>query len=81
VCPYRDARIGGGARPDGRAPGQRVGDLLVAEGATDRAIASRLNVTEATVKTYLTRIFTKLGVGDRTAAVTTALAQQLITLP
>lgn len=54
---------------------------LVAAGTTNRGIAARLNVTEATVKTYLTRIFTKLGVGDRTAAVTTALAQQLITLP
>lgn len=54
---------------------------LVAAGTTNRGIAARLNVTEATVKTYLTRIFTKLDVGDRTAAVTTALAQQLITLP
>jgi DNA-binding NarL/FixJ family response regulator len=54
---------------------------LVAQGATNRDIAEALTVSEATVKTYLTRIFTKLGVGDRTAAVTTALSQQLITLP
>jgi len=33
------------------------------------------------VKTYLARIFAKLGVSDRTAAVTTALARQLIMLP
>jgi len=32
------------------------------------------------VKTYLARIFTKLDVDDRTAAVTTALARQLIDL-
>jgi DNA-binding NarL/FixJ family response regulator len=55
--------------------------ILVARGATNRHIAETLIVSEATVKTYLTRIFTKLEVGDRTSAVTTALARQLITLP
>jgi DNA-binding NarL/FixJ family response regulator len=54
--------------------------LLVADGATNRDIAGRLNVAEATVKTYLTRIFTKLDVDDRTAAVTTALARRLLPL-
>jgi DNA-binding NarL/FixJ family response regulator len=54
---------------------------LVAQGATNRHIAAELAVAEATVKTYLTRIFAKLEVGDRTAAVTTALDRQLITLP
>jgi DNA-binding NarL/FixJ family response regulator len=54
---------------------------LVAGGATNRHIAATLAVSEATVKTYLTRIFTKLKVGDRTSAVTAALAQHLITLP
>lgn len=54
---------------------------LVAQGATNRHIAETLVVSEATVKTYLTRIFTKLEVGDRTSAVTTALARQFITLP
>jgi DNA-binding NarL/FixJ family response regulator len=54
---------------------------LVAGGATNRDIANRLGVAEATVKTYLTRIFGKLDVDDRTAAVTTALARQLIELP
>jgi DNA-binding NarL/FixJ family response regulator len=68
-------------QPEPLSPRERQVLLLVAGGATNRTIASRLNVTEATVKTYLTRIFTKLGVDDRTAAVTTALARQLITLP
>jgi DNA-binding NarL/FixJ family response regulator len=53
---------------------------LVAGGATNREIARVLNVTEATVKTYLTRVFAKLDVGDRTAAVTAALARGLITI-
>jgi DNA-binding NarL/FixJ family response regulator len=55
--------------------------IHVAQGATNKDIANRLNVAEATIKTYLTRIFAKLDVDDRTAAVTTALTQQLITLP
>jgi DNA-binding NarL/FixJ family response regulator len=54
--------------------------MLVAHGATNKDIANRLNVAEATVKTYLARIFAKLDVDDRTAAVTTALARQLIAL-
>ena len=54
---------------------------LVATGATNRDIASALAVAEATVKTYLTRIFVKLDVSDRTAAVTAALAHDLITCP
>lgn len=53
---------------------------LVAQGSTNRDIARQLNVAEATVKTYLTRIFTKLDVDDRTAAVTTALARRLLPL-
>jgi DNA-binding NarL/FixJ family response regulator len=54
---------------------------LVATGATNRDIASTLAVSEATVKTYLTRVFTKLEVDDRTAAVTVALARHLISCP
>ncbi|GAB3399118.1 transcriptional regulator [Flindersiella endophytica] len=54
---------------------------LVADGLTNKEVAARIQVGEATVKTYLARVFAKLGVNDRTAAVTAALAQQLITLP
>jgi DNA-binding NarL/FixJ family response regulator len=43
---------------------------LVAAGATNRAAAARLFISEATVKTHLLHIYAKLGVGDRTAAVT-----------
>lgn len=45
---------------------------LVAEGLTNKEIAARLYVGEATVKTYLSCIFVKLEVNDRTAAVTRA---------
>jgi ATP/maltotriose-dependent transcriptional regulator MalT len=53
---------------------------LVARGATNREVASRLQVSEATVKTHLVHAFGKLGVSDRTAAVTAALERRLIRL-
>lgn len=54
---------------------------LVARGASNREIARDLRISEATVKTHLLHIFEKLGVADRTSAVTTALQRGLIELP
>ncbi|MFB7787167.1 MULTISPECIES: response regulator [Streptomyces] len=51
---------------------------LVAEGATNAEIGRRLFVAESTVKTHLLRIFGKLEVTDRTAAVTTAMRHDLL---
>ncbi|KJY46491.1 response regulator [Streptomyces sp. XY332] len=51
---------------------------LVAEGATNAEIGRRLFVAESTVKTHLLRIFGKLEVTDRTAAVTTAMRHELL---
>lgn len=51
---------------------------LVAEGATNAEIGLRLFVAESTVKTHLLRIFAKLEVTDRTAAVTTAMRHDLL---
>ncbi|QNE35483.1 response regulator [Leifsonia shinshuensis] len=45
---------------------------LVAAGASNTDIAGRLHITEATVKSHLVHIFTKLDVGSRTAAVSAA---------
>jgi DNA-binding NarL/FixJ family response regulator len=51
---------------------------LVAEGKTNADIGRELFIAEATVKTHLLRVFNKLDVADRTAAVTTAMGHGLI---
>ncbi|MER5912039.1 response regulator transcription factor [Streptomyces sp. NPDC001982] len=51
---------------------------LVAEGCTNAEIGRRLFIGESTVKTHLLRIFGKLGVDDRTAAVTNAMRHGLL---
>lgn len=53
---------------------------LVAKGASNKEIGKTLHISTATVKTHLIHIFNKLGVADRTAAVTTALEKRIITL-
>ncbi|WP_054812546.1 response regulator [Nocardia arizonensis] len=45
---------------------------LVAEGLSNQAIGRRLHLTEGTVKSHLARVYTKLGVDSRTAAIATA---------
>jgi DNA-binding NarL/FixJ family response regulator len=52
----------------------------VARGLSNRAIARSFHISEATVKTHLLHVFAKLGVDDRTAAVTTALERGIIRL-
>ena len=71
------------ARPNGDALSARELEVLawVARGASNREIAHELRLSEATVKTHLVHAFGKLGVGDRTSAVTTALERGLISLP
>ena len=53
---------------------------LVARGAHNKDIATQLYITEATVKSHLIRIYGKLGVEDRTAAVTKAIEQGILRL-
>ena len=51
---------------------------LVAQGLSNPAIAKRLFLGEATVKTHLLHAFEKLGVSDRTRAVTKAMELGLL---
>jgi DNA-binding NarL/FixJ family response regulator len=54
--------------------------LLVARGSTNQEIAESLFISKATVKSHLIQICNKLGVSDRTSAVTTALERGVIRL-
>ena len=51
---------------------------LIAQGETNRGAATRLFISEATVKTHLLHIYAKLDVGDRAAAVATAYERGLL---
>ncbi|MEV1004284.1 response regulator transcription factor [Nonomuraea sp. NPDC050202] len=53
---------------------------LIADGATNREAAARLFISEATVKSHVLHIYTKLGVNDRAAAVATAFRRGLLTV-
>jgi len=51
---------------------------LVAAGLSSPEVARRLNLSTTTVKTHLQRVYEKLGVGDRAAAVAEAMRQHLL---
>lgn len=53
----------------------------VSRGLSNAAIGRELFITEATVKTHLLRAFAKLGVDDRTRAVTVAMRRGLLPPP
>ncbi len=52
----------------------------VATGLPNKEIASKLGISEATVKAHVTHLLEKLGATDRTQAVTTALRRGLVRL-
>jgi DNA-binding NarL/FixJ family response regulator len=68
--------------PAEEALSSREIDVLeaVARGFSNRAIARSLHISEATVKTHLLHVSAKLGVDNRTAAVTEALDRGIIRL-
>ena len=55
--------------------------LLVGRGLTNAQVGKRLYIGEATVKKHLLRVFGKLGVDDRTAAVTVAMERGILPMP
>ena len=53
---------------------------LMAKGSANKEISAQLSISQSTVKTHISSIFQKLGVNDRTGAVTEALKKGIITL-
>lgn len=83
LAPAVAARLIGRMRaPAEEALSPREVEVLgrVARGASNQEIARALHVSQATVKSHLIHIFGKLGVSDRTAAVTVALERGILRL-
>jgi DNA-binding NarL/FixJ family response regulator len=54
---------------------------LIAKGQRNKEIAAELGIGQETVQTHIKRLFVKLHVSDRTAAVTVALSRGIVHLP
>lgn len=78
--PISDFRNPQSNRPAGLTKREFEALLLVAEGLSNDQIADRLVVSTATVKTYLSAIYTKLGVSSRTAAMRYVIDHALHTI-
>jgi DNA-binding NarL/FixJ family response regulator len=51
---------------------------LIVGGNSNKEIAAALFISEATVKTHINSLLSKLGVSDRTQAATTALQRGIV---
>jgi len=83
LAPVVAARLMGKMRDHGEQAlsGREIDVLmLVARGASNQDVAEKLHISTATVKSHLIQIYQKLGVSDRTAAVTTAIERGIIRL-
>mgnify|MGYP001322557915 CR=1 FL=1 len=77
----RLSQLSRAAPPEGPLSMREVEVLqIMATGAANKDIASRLNIGQSTVKTHIVRIFDKLGVSGRTEAVTEAAKRKIIEL-
>ncbi|RPF22178.1 response regulator [Myceligenerans xiligouense] len=75
LAPRVATRLVSSVRTDRLTPREIEVLALVASGRSNAEIGARLFITEATVKTHLIRVFAKLDVQDRTAAVWVAREQ------
>ncbi len=83
LAPTVAARLVSHIRDDREALTRRELEVLreVARGAANAQVAERLHIGEATVKTHLVHVFTKLGVDGRTAAVARAMELGILSPP
>ena len=77
---YRAGQPGRGTPPSAEGLSERELDVLrlMARGRNNREIADELYISEATVKTHITHIFTKLDLRDRAAAIVYAFDRGLV---
>ena len=75
---FAEMSRGGGQTVDALSDREREVLTLIARGSANKEIASELVLSESTVKTHVANIFAKLGVNDRTSAVTTAIQKGII---
>jgi len=54
---------------------------LIVSGRSNKEIGNLLSISEATVKTHINNLLSKMGVSDRTQAATTALQRGIVHLP
>ena len=81
LSPAVAGRLMGNLRSPAREPlSQRELEVLrlISQGCSNRETATRLFISEATVKTHLLHVYAKLGVRDRAAAVATAFERGLL---
>lgn len=78
AAPERDIRNRRQGKPLIRAltPRQRQIALLVCDGLSNKQMGQQLNLTEGTVKVHLHKIYRKLGVPNRTALSSLAMASR-----
>jgi DNA-binding NarL/FixJ family response regulator len=84
LAPAAAATLAGAVRrppPPGLTPREHEVLRGVARGLSNPGIARELRIGEATVKSHLLRVFEKLQVTDRTAAVTVAIARGILPTP
>ncbi|CAM5248574.1 response regulator transcription factor [Streptomyces violaceorubidus] len=67
--------------PDGLTARETEVLVLIADGLTNQQIASRLQVSTATVKTHINNLFAKTGIKDRAQAVRYAYGKGLVRPP